>query len=193
MNLNDQDIRTNMTTLYQSTIEKYWPRLFKFCCIYLTDEDAAKDITQDVFLSLWEKKDVLAEGNNIIPYLMVACRNRCLNYIRDQQRKFPFETELTDQQLSLKINKYALEDIPSVLLESLDLHKAIKEALSLLRPRTREIFYLRYYEGLDIDEISKKTNLTKKAVQYHLYKAIKVLQKELSPSEFFFVLLLLST
>ncbi|MDD4516291.1 sigma-70 family RNA polymerase sigma factor [Massilibacteroides sp.] len=193
MNLNKDKSLTDPKILYEETVKRFWPRLFKFCCIYIADEEAAKDITQDVFLSLWESQRTLTDNMEITPYLMVACRNRCLNYIRSEQRKISFDSDITKEQILLKINKYALEDSPSILLESSDLRKTINEALSILRPRTQEIFNLRYYDGFQINEIAKKTQLTRKVIEYHLSKAINELQKKLSPKDFLLLLLFIST
>lgn len=187
MNFDIQKIRTGNASFYKTIVERLWPRLFKFCCIYTQDEEVAKDIVQEAFLSLWENRYKLSEETILITYLMVICRNKCYNFIRDKRNKT--STELTDDLIYLKANEYSLENKSSLLLETEDLHTAILNALSSLRPKTREIFYLRYYEGLVINEISQKTNLADKTVEYHLSRAIKELQNKLSPSDFLFILL----
>jgi RNA polymerase sigma-70 factor (ECF subfamily) len=57
-------------------------KLLRFATHFLKDEDAAKDVVQDVFLKLWQKRDNLAEIENIDAFAMRMTKNRCLDLIR---------------------------------------------------------------------------------------------------------------
>lgn len=189
MGLNIHEIRIGKASAFKEVVEQFWPRLFKFCNIYISDPEVSKDIIQEAFLSLWENKQNLSEETELITYLMVVCRNKCFNYIRDRRIEFHIDRELSEEEIYLKASSYTFENESSVLLDTLDLHSAIENALSTLRPKTREIFHLRYYEGMMINEISEQTNLAGKTVEYHITRALKVLQSKLSPSEFYFIIL----
>lgn len=182
MDFNIQQIQTGNTALYKEMVEHFWPRLFRFCSIYVNDRELAKDIVQEAFLSLWENKDSLSKKTELFTYLIVICRNKCLNFLRKNQGRYSIE--LTEETIYLKAGAYALEASSNLLIETKDLHTAIENALSTLRPKTREIFYLRYYEGLMVSEISERTQLAGKTVEYHLQRALKELQGKLSPSDF---------
>ncbi len=192
MSLNIQKIKLGKASVFKEVVEQFWPRMFKFCIIYTSDPEVSKDIIQEAFLSLWENRQNLTDETELITYLMVVCRNKCYNYLRKRQFEFVSDSELTDEEIYLKASCYTLENESSELLDTLDLHSEIEKALSTLRPRTREIFRLKYYEGMKVNEISERTNLAGKTVEYHLRRALKVLQSKLSPAEFYLILFLIN-
>jgi len=57
-------------------------KLLRFAIQFLKDEVEAKDVVQDVFLKLWQKRDELEKVENIEAFTMRMTRNRCLDVIR---------------------------------------------------------------------------------------------------------------
>ena len=57
-------------------------KLLRFATHFLKNEDEARDVVQDVFLKLWQKKDKLADIENIEAFTMRMTKNRCLDVIR---------------------------------------------------------------------------------------------------------------
>ena len=53
---------------------------------FVRNESQAEDIVQELFVSLWEKRDTLPQLDSVAPYLRRSARNRSLNFLRDQKR-----------------------------------------------------------------------------------------------------------
>ena len=64
---------------------------------FYTDEDEARDVVQDVFLKLWQRKETLEEIENIEAFAMRMTRNRCLDVIR-ANKTVPIDED-TDRRL----------------------------------------------------------------------------------------------
>ena len=57
-------------------------KALRFATIFLKDEDDAKDVVQDVFLKLWQKKEELEKIENMEAFVVRMVRNRCLDILR---------------------------------------------------------------------------------------------------------------
>ena len=57
-------------------------KLYRFAARLLSNEDEARDVVQDIFLKLWQKRNGLGEIKNIEAFAMRMTRNRCLDMLR---------------------------------------------------------------------------------------------------------------
>src|SRR5690554_4245974 len=57
-------------------------KILRYATHFLRDEDDARDVVQDVFLKLWQKKEELDQIENMEAFAMRMTRNRCLDIIR---------------------------------------------------------------------------------------------------------------
>src|SRR5688572_13840235 len=72
---------------FEMLFKKYYP---SFCAVafrYVVDRDIAKDIAQDVFIKLWDKRHEYDEVPSVKTFLYVLVKNACLNHIRNQNIK----------------------------------------------------------------------------------------------------------
>ena len=68
-----------------------------FAVQYVKDSDIAKDIVQEIFFGLWQKKESIDLSRSVKSYLTSAVRNKCLNYIRDHKKFTDTILESEDQ------------------------------------------------------------------------------------------------
>lgn len=165
---------------FKKIVESYWPRLYRFALTYVMDEEVAKEIVQDTFLTLWEQRKSLEEDTCLITYLMVINKNKCLNYLKLTKVETMPLSELSEVAVYHKSNLYVLEDESLEILITKELSAAIDASLAKLSPRTREIFIMSRYKGLKNKEIASLQNITVKTVEFHINKALKQLQYDLS-------------
>jgi len=57
-------------------------KLLRFAFQILQDEEEAKDVLQDIYLKLWQKRDDLGKVENMEAFAMRMIRNRCLDVVR---------------------------------------------------------------------------------------------------------------
>ena len=140
-------------------------KLLRFATHFLKDEDEAKDVVQEVFLKLWQKRDNLAEIENIEAFAMRMTRNKCLDVIR-ANKVVPIDEE-TDRKLKGKT-----VDVHSKV-ELSELANQIKNLINKLPDLQRTVMHLRDIEQLTYDEIAEATNLKVNAIRVNLSRARK--------------------
>jgi RNA polymerase sigma-70 factor (ECF subfamily) len=145
-------------------------KLLRFATQFLKDEDEAKDVVQDVFLKLWQKRDELEKVENIEAFAMKMTRNRCLDIIR-AARTIPISAE-TDRKMkeeTVDVHKH---------VEFTESANQIKKLINQLPDLQRTVMYLRDIEQLSYDEIAETTELQLNAIRVNLSRARKKVRDE---------------
>ncbi|MGJ1430674.1 RNA polymerase sigma factor [Sphingobacterium spiritivorum] len=149
----------------------------------LRDENAAKDLVQDLFTSIWEKSDLIRDNVGISSYLYVASRNRVLNYIQRGKTKSDYLAEIG--KYSLQVSDATLE-----MLDEKDLMLLITDEIAKLPAKMREVFELSRLEDLSHREIAERLNVSESTVKKQVQNALKILKVRLSDYHSLGVLLL---
>ena len=183
MNLIIKQLQDGNEKVFEQIVREYWPRMFKFALIYTQNNETSQELVQDAFLVLWNNRAILKDNTNLITYLMVVLRNKCLNLLEQTRIRQLYIEEIDDETIYQRANLYVLQDEASQIVESEDLHKAIERALSKLPEKTREVFMLSRYDGLKNQQIAETKNISQKTVEYHISKALQILKEEL-PQEY---------
>lgn len=161
----------------------YFPRMYRFAREYVLLDEDAENIVQDVFLLLWEKKDVLDIQVSILSYLFSLVKNRCLDHLRHQVIAEDFK-----QEFSAKLA--ALEQMSDSLGAEEELEEAVRIAVDKLPDRCKEIFIKSRVEGKKYREIADELELSVNTVENQMSIALKRLRYELKdflPLLFFFI------
>jgi RNA polymerase sigma-70 factor (ECF subfamily) len=145
-------------------------KLLRFATHFLKDEDLARDVVQDVFLKLWQKRDTLDEVENMEAFTMRMTRNRCLDVIR-ANKTVPIDAE-TDRKLKEKT-----VDVHSKV-ELSESAGQIKRLIEKLPDLQRTVMQLRDIEQLSYDEIAEATDLKVNAIRVNLSRARKKVRDE---------------
>lgn len=191
MDTNIERLRNNDERVFKEIVQSYWPRMHKFALTYVMDEEAAKEIVQDTFLALWEHRKELEGDTCLISYLMVINRNKCYNYLKSLHLETVEINELTENAIYQRSHLYVLEDDSLELLVTHELHAALEVSLEKLPSKTKEIFLASRYDGLKNREIATQQQMTLKAVEFHITKALKHLRTDLSEEYFLLFLVTL--
>ena len=148
---------------------RYWLRLFKAADKLLQDEQLSKDIVQDIFVDVWEKR----QERNIVKldvYLHQAVKYKVISQLRRGKFKSLHEQRL--EQLGV-----TNETVNS--LELNDLNDSVGRILNAMPSRQREIFYLSRFKYLDNKSIASKFNISIRTVEAQISKALKLLRLHL--------------
>lgn len=145
-------------------------KLLRFATHFLKDEDEAKDVVQDVFLKLWQKRDTLAEIENIEAFAMRMTRNRCLDVIR-ANKVVPIDAEI-DRKM-----KAETVDVHSKI-ELSESANQIKMLIGKLPDIQRTVMHLRDIEELSYEEIAEATDIKVNAIRVNLSRARKKVREE---------------
>jgi len=139
----------------------------------LHDPGVAEELSQDVFLELWRRRDSLAPDSSVAGYLMQAARNRALNHLRhlQVQRKSAVYVEALSEPA----------EQADAETQAGELQDAIRDAIAALPPRTREVFLMSRERNLRYGEIAEALGISVKAVEANMSRALRQLREKLSP------------
>lgn len=146
--------------------DRYFVPLCQYAWVYCKEEERAKEIVQEVFMKIWEKRDFLEIKGAISSYLYQTVKNKSLNYLRDQKKRLVIYQDPKDT---------IEEEQEQNHLETSHLHKAI----SLLPDRCRVIFKMKKVDGLSYKEISQRLSVSEKTVENQMGIALKKLKESL--------------
>ena len=148
----------------------YYDTVIKIAFKIINDNEAAKDIVQELFLNIWIKRHQLSIKNPIAPYLAKSVINRCLNYLRDSPR---------DQSIPSHFINTVEKNSGEELLEHRDLEHLIQLTINSLPPKCKLIFNLSRSEEMSYKEIASHLGISTKAVEKQITKALKYLRHHL--------------
>jgi RNA polymerase sigma-70 factor (ECF subfamily) len=140
----------------------------------VADAQVAEDIVQDVFTTVWIKKDELTFDDGLSPYLYKAVHNASIQYLRHQQvvngHNALVYAKLKEDEFIPSFWKHFIPD-PAIETE---IHDLYEKAMDALPQKTKEIFLLSREYGLKNAEIAQKINLSVKSIEYHISSALKI-------------------
>ena len=164
-------IRQRDNASYIRVYEAYFGRLHRFAYNFVYDYDAANDIVQSVFISLYENAPKLSPDTALHSWLMTAVRNRCLNYLRDHN------IEVRNQFFYLE--NYGEPELAEHLEDNTELMGMICEAIETMPDKCREIFELRFYHNMKQAEIAEQLSISVNTVKVQIHRAILKLREAL--------------
>lgn len=150
--------------------ERYWKKLYNEAYKRLNDSSDSEEIVQDVFIDLWKKRQV-RQIDNLRGYLLGAVRYQVFAVYHKRRNLPAFEEPLDYMALS---NDAADSDY---LRE--ELIAGIHLWLETLPEKRREIFRLRYLEGLSTLEIARALDISRKTVQNQLLTSQQSLRESI--------------
>lgn len=170
---------------YYYLIRVYFPVLCHFSVHMVKDQMVAEDITNEIFLKLWNNKTDFADFDQAKKFMYVSVKNASLNYLRDRKREekrhISFsETYLETQDISLT------EVIRSELMAD------VRKAIDSLPEKMRLIFILAYIKQLSNQQIADKLHLSNQTVRNQKAKSLIRIKKMLPHSSVTYILLCFS-
>lgn len=159
---------------YTDFFDYYFTRLTQFAVTFLKSELLAEEIVLDVFLKLWQRKELLHKIENIETYLFISIRNTALNTLK-REKKFHFDM-LEDLVVNLEDYKSSVEN-DLIANEMLDEFNA---AVHLLPSKCKIIFKLAREAGLNRNEIAQTLNISVKTVDNQVSIAVDKIAERLN-------------
>ena len=163
---------------------KYNAHVYNFAKSLLYSPKIAQDITQNVFLKIWEKRHEINPEQNFNAYLFTIARN--MVYKETEQKL------LAEQSLRQLQEEEDVLDMSTI--QTLDYHFTEELCRSLveeLPPARREIFKLSRFERLSNKEIALRLSISERTVETQLYRATRFLKRKLLSDEGLGLLILL--
>ena len=141
--------------------------------LYMRYRDCLESSLSPSPRKLWEKKDQLQITTSLKSYLFQMVINHSLNYLKKNKAQNNRET-----LYSIYLNNE--EDTTANQVNFKETKKRVEQAINSLPPTCRLVFVLNRYEQLSHKQIASELNISVKAVENHIIKALKLLRHALS-------------
>lgn len=158
----------------------YQPKLVYFLKGFVKNDELARDMAQDIFLSIWKDRSKFSEVKSFQAYIFKMAKNAVYNYydhinvnkryVTEQQNK-PIYTENTEE-----------------IIFANQLQCMIDVEVSQMPPRRKQIYLMSRVEGFSNGEIAEKLRINKRTVENHLTSALADLKKIVKMIVLFFLL-----
>ena len=148
-----------MTELeFTEKVNRYKNMVFRLAMNYLKNVQNAEDVTQDVFIKLYQNNREFHFKEHEKAWLIRVTINACKDVLKSAW---------------MKKTVPIIDDIVFKEKEDSDMYYAIHK----LKPKYRTAIHLYYYEDYSVKEIAEIIEITETAVQTRLYRARKQLKK----------------
>jgi RNA polymerase sigma-70 factor (ECF subfamily) len=180
-NFEDEDIKLMLgfkngdISCFGTLFDKYKTKLLNFVYRFVGNQIDAEDITQEVFLRVYNSKNKYKPKSKFSTWIYKIAKDLCIDYLRKHKHEIiPIDEEII-QQLSDKTN-----DEPNVSAERNEINKIIHSALFSLPVNQRTALYLKVYENKSYKEIAQILGCSVSAVESLIFRARQSLKEKLS-------------
>jgi RNA polymerase sigma-70 factor (ECF subfamily) len=163
---------------------RYWDELFTSAARVLRGTEEAEDVIQDVFLSLWKRREELSVSGSVAGYLHTSVRYKAIHYI---------EKNITRRDYLTLLMNTAVETLPpdsELQLQFKELQKLISDAVACMPSKMQEVYKLSRQQYLSHQEIADKLGISAETVKKHIQHALATIKAALSKSSVSISLLL---
>lgn len=158
---------------FKEAYDQYWYDLLVMAKRFLTDEEIAKGLVQQVFISLWERRQSVVIHSCLRNYLYRALKLKIMEHYRNQQVRERHKAHIlqvaethgtcTDEYLRYK-----------------ELIAAVNAAIAQLPDRCRQVYLMSRNDGLPNKLIAAELLITEKAVEGNMTRALSYLKSKLN-------------
>lgn len=147
--------------------KRYWQRLFTVAANKISDLEEAREIVQNIFISLWNRRAELEIKGTLSNYLAVSVKYRVINALDKQHNHQTYLDNLSTSDL---------DDSTQEWLNFMELKERLSILVAELPEKCRIVFQLSREQGLSQKEIASELGISEKTVEGHLTKALKNLK-----------------
>lgn len=156
---------------------RYWKKMLHIAWNHSEDKTVAKDIVHEVFISLWERRHQV-EIDNLPAFLATAVKFSIYKYYQRESRR----SELL--RLNYEFSELSQDEEK---LDALFLEEYINGIVEEMPAKCRFVFRCRE-QGMKNSEIAEQAQITQKAVERNLTRALNIIRGELKNYGWLFVL-----
>jgi|SRR5690242_5750036 len=151
----------------------YYDYLFYFSNSFVKCGEIADEIVEDVFISIWNKREKLPEIANLTVYLYVAVKHLSINHLTRSGYRY------TGDLNELDVSCPGITPTPEDLVVASDMSRAINKAVGELPPKCRIIFKLVKEDGLRYKEVAEILHISPRTVENHIATALRKIAKDI--------------
>lgn len=165
-------IAAGVTSAFEELMRRHEPRIFQFALKIVKSPELAQEISQDVFLKIWEKRTSLNTIETLPAWLFSLAKNQSLNTLKEIARRYTHEEKYAAAQDGVLDGEAEIQYN--------DLKKFAAVLIDQLSPQRKIIYRMKMEQGLTTDEIAAKMNLSPSTIRTQLAKSYQLLRANVS-------------
>ncbi len=165
-------------------MENYRTRVYRFIVLFVKDEELAEDLTQDVMLKVWERRQHIRSLHDIDNYILKMAKHHVLYHFNKLAREKKYQEEIWQ-----RMQHTAIPVDHSLITKEIE--KELDAIVMTLPPRQQEIFTLNHRNGLSLDEIASTLDIAPRTARNHLNRAMKVIRSQMDPESLMFWMMMM--
>lgn len=155
--------------------EMFQPALFSYCNHLIHSEEDAREIVNDVFINIWNKRSELNLDETLKAYLYAGVKNRAFNHLRDKKQVYTPLSDISEKESNIvPITEH---------LQALETEKLVFALIDQLPEKCRQIFIMSRRDNLTYKQIAELLEINIKTVENQISIAIKFIKKGLEKSD----------
>lgn len=151
---------------FRKLFDHYFDRIYDFISSFSKSDYIAEEVTQELFVILWRKRNDLHAVQNMDQYVFRIARNLAVNLLRKAANNNKFATEFYNN--TVRQSAEVTERINQKEVQLL-----IDQAVSALPAQPRKIYLMSRREHMNYNEMAIATGLSSNTVKNHLQKALR--------------------
>ena len=168
-----QTIRAGDTDAFETLVRRKTTKVYALCYRVIGNAEDAKDISQLVFLKLWENLEKYDPQYAFDTWLYRMVTNVAIDFMRNKQSR--------DNAVNsnLRLVKTAADPEQTVVMQRKEVENVFNEIATVLSPKQKTVFIMNQMEDLPSAEIAKILGCRESTVRNHLFNARKLMQVQL--------------
>ena len=155
---------------FRRAFDDYYEPLCGFAVRYVGSLDEAREVVQDVFLKVWQRRETLEISASLKSYLYRGVHNQALNYAERRRRLTDFEA--VEPQADDRADSRAICG---------ELAATVGRAVAEMPERRQMAFRLHREEGMSYAEIGEAMGISPRTVEVHISAALRDLRARVFP------------
>jgi len=168
-----QTIRAGDTDAFETLVRRKTTKVYALCYRVIGNSEDAKDISQLVFLKLWENLEKYDPQYAFDTWLYRMVTNVAIDFMRNKQSR--------DNAVNsnLRLVKTAADAEQTVAVQRKEVENVFNEISTVLSPKQKTVFIMNQMEDLPSAEIARILGCRESTVRNHLFNARKLMQLQL--------------
>lgn len=164
-----ENLNKQQTSAYHQLYDEYYKVLVLYAINFLSPQQAAEDIVQELFATMWEKKMKFLSLPSFRTYLYNSVRNASLNYLKHQNVESLYLEHLANTYREIIEEEDTNEE---------EVYRLLFRAIDKLPTRCREVFLL-HMDGKKNEEIATLLGISIETVKTQKKRAIQFIKEQM--------------
>lgn len=157
---------------FDKMYDHYLHSIYRFVLKFVKSQHIAEDLTQEIFIRIWENRGQLGKVKSFRAYLFVTARNHAINFLKKASSNNIVLTEI--------INNYVSHQGANEMI-SREYEQWLHNVLESMSPQMRAVFKLCREQDKSYDEVADLLQITRNTVKKHMVRSMRLIKGRLDP------------